>query len=61
MFICIRKADTDQGSVDKGFSKYCQPVPSTLVTGVITKPEHLWFHYQTSRSMTDNGVTSSFY
>ena len=37
MFICIKQAETDQVSLNNGFSKYCQPVPSTRVIGIHQK------------------------
>lgn len=55
MFICIKQAETDQGPLNNDFSKYTQATSSTPIIGIHQK--NLWFHYQISQSMTDNGVT----
>lgn len=57
MFICIKQAETDQGSLNNDFSKYSQAVPSTPTIGIHQK---IWVLVVSlsDQSMTDNGVTS---
>lgn len=37
MIICIKRAMTDQHSLNNGFSKYCQPVLSISIAGIHQK------------------------
>lgn len=37
MFICIKQAETDQGSLNNDFSKYSQAIPSTPIIGIHQK------------------------
>lgn len=52
---CIKQAETDQGPLNNVFNMYSQAIPSTPIIGIHQK--NLWFHYQISQSITDNGVT----